>query len=145
MDRTVSSNSSGDGQTRRAAGEILSRQHFRVSMPGSAQELSELVQTVRPDLILLDANTGGLELLGELKAASPASRDIPVILMAGDGMPEEVDRALALGVEDFVSMPLSAAILPLRVRHTIDRICLQRSSVSELALQPTEYHRHGAL
>jgi diguanylate cyclase (GGDEF)-like protein len=70
------------------------------------------------DLILLDVvmpGIGGYETLRRLRA-DPRSRDIPVIFITGkDGADHEAE-GLSLGAVDYVSKPISAAILRARVR-----------------------------
>lgn len=128
----------GGGENRDQIAEMLDRQQFRVSAPASGQALSELIIAARPDLILLDADTDGIEILRALKSGSPEVRDIPVILMVGGGTPELEERALELGAEDLIVRPFSPTLLALRVRHTIDRVRLQRSHAFELSMQPIE-------
>ena len=134
----------GGGERRNQIAEMLDRQQFRVSAPASGQELAELIITARPDLILLDADTDGIEILRALKSGSPEARDIPVILMLGGGTPELEDRALELGAEDLIVRPFSPTLLSLRVRHTIDRVRLLRSHAFELSMLPPERHKDGA-
>ena len=124
---------------------MLSRQHFRVSVLEPGLSLAEFVKTQHPDLILLDADADGLETLRELKTGAPAGRDIPVVLVTGDGTSATVEFGLELGADDFIVKPFAPSLLALRVRHTIDRIHLQRSHNYELFAQPAENRQHAAL
>ena len=134
----------GEVEALRLAEDILSRQHFRVSVLESGLALTELVKTQHPDLILLDADADGLETLRELKTGVPAGWDIPVVLMTGDGTSAAVEFGLELGADDFIAKPFTPALLALRVRHTIDRVRLQRSHNFELSAQPAENCPHDA-
>jgi putative two-component system response regulator len=61
----------------------------------------------RPDVVVLDVHmpgTGGLELCRELKA-SPETRDIPVVLLTGDGTTSA--DAKSAGAEALVTKPFS--------------------------------------
>ena len=135
----------GDGETLGLAEDMLSRQHFRVSVLEPGLSLAEFVKTQHPDLILLDADADGLETLRELKTGAPAGRDIPVVLVTGDGTSATVEFGLELGADDFIVKPFAPSLLALRVRHTIDRIHLQRSHNYELFAQPAENRQHAAL
>ena len=71
-----------------------------------------------PDLILLDIMMPGMdgyEVCRQLKA-DPATRDIPVIFITAMGEEEDETRGLALGAVDYVTKPISAAIVKARVR-----------------------------
>lgn len=70
-----------------------------------------------PDLILLDVlmpDIDGYEVCRRLKAA-PQTRDIPVIFLTAKSAPEDEERGLALGAVDYISKPISPAILLARV------------------------------
>ena len=61
-----------------------------------------------PDLILLDLRVpylDGLELLEALRS-DPATRDIPVIVLTGEGDDEIHGRALQLGVAEYFTKPV---------------------------------------
>ncbi|MEO6409410.1 MAG: response regulator [Burkholderiaceae bacterium] len=72
-----------------------------------------------PDLILLDIMMPGMdgyEVCRQLKA-EPATRDIPVIFITAMGEEEDETLGLALGAVDYVTKPISPAIVKARV-HT---------------------------
>lgn len=64
----------------------------------------ELVRSVKPDLVLLDmmlprlSGFGILEKLNEEKTVP----ELPVIIISNSGQPVEIDRALKLGVRDYL-------------------------------------------
>ena len=62
------------------------------------------ISSEKPDLILLDIilpNMNGYEIL-ESKIKDDAIADIPVIIISNSGQPVEINRALALGVKDYL-------------------------------------------
>lgn len=62
------------------------------------------IQQQRPDLVLLDIilpQMNGYELL-EAKQKDPTIAHIPVIVISNSGQPLEINRALALGVKDYL-------------------------------------------
>ena len=123
------------------AEKILSREQIRVSTLGSGSELLEFVKSNQPDLILLDIKMPGMdgfETLRRLKAGPRETRDIPVIFVTADEAQESETAGLELGAEDFLKKPFVPDILKIRVRHTIDRIRLQRNLAYEVTLKTEE-------
>ena len=81
--------------------------------PGDGKEAVRVLQKVVPDLIVLDVRMpemNGFQLL-ELMRKYPRAAAIPVVMLSALSQPENVDRALKLGVVDYVvkkaSGPLS--------------------------------------
>lgn len=64
---------------------------------------------IRPDLVLLDLNLpirSGFEVLAWLRQ-QPALRTMPVVIISSSGRPEDIERARALGADDYVVKPTS--------------------------------------
>ncbi len=71
-----------------------------------------------PDLILLDImmpDMDGYQVLEKLKA-NAVTREIPVIFITAMGAEEDEARGLGLGAVDYITKPISAAIVRARVR-----------------------------
>lgn len=76
-----------------------------------------------PDALLLDLHMpglGGRELLGRMKK-NPRLAMIPVIILSGDGAPEEQAREFGLGADDFVVKPFNSQELLARVEGAVRR------------------------
>lgn len=87
-----------------------------------------LIRDTTPDLILLDAqlgSTSGLQLLADLQG-TPALRDIPVILVTSHDEETLEVAALEQGAVDFITKPVRAAPLLVRVRTHLDNRRLTR-------------------
>jgi len=70
------------------------------------------------DLVLLDVmmpGMDGLEVCRRLKA-DPATRDVPVIFVTAQTDPQSETRGLGAGAVDFISKPISPAIVRARVK-----------------------------
>jgi PAS domain S-box-containing protein len=66
-----------------------------------------------PDVILLDVHMpkmDGFAVLRELRA-EPATRDIPVIALSADAMPEDIARGTAAGFDRYLTKPLVLNLL----------------------------------
>lgn len=64
----------------------------------------KLVQSAKPDLVLLDLvlpKKHGFDVLAELKK-SLATKEIPVIILTMLGQDEEIKKGLKLGAEDYI-------------------------------------------
>ena len=123
---------------------ILTRQGIRVTALRSGAELLEFLKSNSPDLILLDIimpDMDGFDTLRALKKLPDESKNIPVIFVTAEDTQDAEKIGLQLGAEDFIKKPFIADILTLRVRHTIDRIRLQRSLAIEVAFKTEENHK----
>ncbi len=101
----------------------LKKAGFQVSTAETASSALRRVQTSPPSLIILDVmlpEMNGTELCKKLKA-SPATANIPIIMLSARG--DEVDKVLGLelGAEDYVTKPFSPRELLLRVKGLLRR------------------------
>ena len=91
----------------------LRRQGFDVYTAENGLGGLDLARKVRPDVILLDwmmPEMDGLEVLAELKRDSATSR-IPVLMLTAKGMAGDMERALRLGADDYITKPFDPASL----------------------------------
>jgi len=75
----------------------------------------------RPNLILLDVDmpgASGFDVMQVLKS-EPNTADIPVLFLSGREDPASQVEGLELGAADYVTKPISAAVLRARVHHHI--------------------------
>ena len=82
----------------------LTTEGFQVSLSRDGMEGFAKIKSFEPDLILLDIilpNMNGYEIL-EAKQKDPTIAGIPVIVVSNSGQPVEINRALALGVNDYL-------------------------------------------
>lgn len=130
-----------DAGMRLLAEKLLGAHGIRVSALRSGAELMDFLRVNHPDLILLDVmmpQMDGFETLRRLKAGASESRHIPVIFLTADETGESEKLGLQLGAEDFLRKPIIPDVLMLRVRHTIDRVRLQRDLSREVARKTEE-------
>lgn len=82
----------------------LEKEEFTVSLGQDGQEALDMLQTLTPDLILLDLVMpikDGFAVLSDLKE-SEKLRDIPVIIASNLGQDEEIKRGIAMGAVDYI-------------------------------------------
>ena len=89
-------------------GDILSQklrhEEFEVTLVADgAQGLQQFI-ALKPDLVLLDIilpHMNGYEIL-EARQKDPTISKIPVIIISNSGQPVEINRALSLGIKDYL-------------------------------------------
>lgn len=81
-------------------------------------EALEAVAKAKPDLILLDImmpRMSGFQVCAKLKA-DPATKTIPIVVVTALSEVADVERAVELGADDFVTKPVNKLELLTRVR-----------------------------
>ena len=100
---------------------------FAVFAADRASAALELVETERPDLVLLDAvlaDASGFDVCGRLRAGEPGrawNRDVPVIMVSARGDPSGPDAGLRARADDYVVRPFVYEELVARMRAVLRR------------------------
>ena len=88
--------------------ELISRkltsEGFKIEEAIDGEEGLKKLQSLKPDLILLDLILPGLdgfEVLGRIKD-TPSTSGIPVLILSNLGQKDEIERGLKLGAVDFL-------------------------------------------
>ncbi len=99
----------------------LERRGFEVIEAVDGEETIEMVQTHRPDLVLLDLSMpviDGWEVAHKLSTAT-ATEHIPLIALTGHAIRSERDRAMEAGCADVLTKPFQfQELLDVIERHT---------------------------
>jgi DNA-binding response OmpR family regulator len=101
-------------------GYALKRDGYRIVSAYDGQTALQLVQTEKPDLLLLDVNMpkrNGFEVLRELRRRSK----VPVLMLTVHADEENVINALDLGADDYVTKPFRPGELRARVNALLRR------------------------
>ncbi|MEJ2199684.1 MAG: response regulator [Desulfuromonadaceae bacterium] len=114
------------------------RHDYQISAATSGAEALALAASQSPDLILLDIkmpDLDGYEVCRRLKQAE-ATRDIPVLFVTILGEIEDETKGLALGAVDYITKPISPAIVQARVRNHI-RLKMHQDHLEEMVRERT--------
>ena len=109
-----------DPHTLRYVRDALTRSGYGVAVTGDHRELSAIIRTERPDLVLLDLIFPGADGI-ELLECAPELADLPVIFISAYGRDETIARAFDAGAADYIVKPFSATELVARVRAALRR------------------------
>jgi two-component system, OmpR family, alkaline phosphatase synthesis response regulator PhoP len=109
----------------------LATQGYDLHHAADGEEALAAAQKLLPDLILLDVmmpKLSGFEVCKRIKS-EPATRDIAVLMITALDQPSDVERAVDVGTNDFLTKPINKAELLLRVHAML----AARSGQGELA------------
>ena len=101
----------------------LENSNYSVITCDSGEEVEDIVQADKPDLILLDImlpGINGLEICKRLQADA-TSQKIPIIILSALGEESHIINGLELGASDYISKPFSPKILLARVKSELRR------------------------
>jgi uncharacterized protein (TIGR02266 family) len=110
--------------------DMLAELPVEVSLARNGREALALMETVRPDLVLLDCmmpELDGFEVAAALKA-TPATQDIPIIFLTARGRVEDKVRGLEMGAEDYLIKPVRREEMLARVRNVLRRCEARRAA-----------------
>lgn len=93
----------------RTLSDYLTAKAFQVDVARNGGEALQWVNTTRPDIVLLDIQMPGMDGLEvtRLMRANARLSSIPIIALTALAMPGDRERAIAAGVDDYVSKPVS--------------------------------------
>jgi len=101
----------------------LLRPDYRVRVATEGRRALGIVESDDPpDLVLLDVmmpGMSGFEVCAKIRA-NPARRDIPIIFVTALGEVEDERHGLELGAIDYVTKPISPAIVSARVKNHLE-------------------------
>ena len=98
---------------------------YHVECVSSGPEAIQLLGSARYDLILMDVQMpfmDGIAATKRIRALAAPIRDIPIIAMTGNVMPQQVRTCLEAGMNDHVGKPIERAKLCSNVRRWLPRV-----------------------
>ena len=110
-----------------------------------ADEAVKLYHVERPAAVILDVvMPGSMDGLGALAAFKKIDRDVPVIVLSGEGRTATVVQAMKLGATDFVNKPFDEGDLDASLAHALKQHELTRELAS-LRAQLQLHSTHSVL
>ncbi len=95
---------------------------YRVLEASDGASGLSLLHQYQPDLVLLDLRMPGMDGIDVLTRIRERSPDIPVIIISGAGLIEDVVNALRCGAQDFLLKPVEDLSI---LKHAVEK-CLER-------------------
>lgn len=93
---------------------VLLTSGYDVRTCADAESALEILQSFRPDAILMDIQLpgmDGLELTRRLKA-DPDTRDITIVALTAYAMKGDEEKARAAGCDGYLTKPIDTAVFP---------------------------------
>lgn len=101
----------------------LAREGYRnLHSTTDSRRTLELIDTIRPSLLLLDLHMPELDGFGvmqQIQSLRPAEDYLPILVLTADASPETRRRALNNGAHDFLHKPFDMAEVHLRVSNLL--------------------------
>jgi two-component system KDP operon response regulator KdpE len=106
----------------RALRSILTAHGFEPILAATGEEGMDLLESRRPDLVLLDLVLPGIDGLEVCRRIREERQlDVPIIVLSAHGEEESKVKALDLGADDFLTKPFGVKELLARMRATLRR------------------------
>jgi two-component system cell cycle response regulator DivK len=97
---------------------ILLAEDFDVIEAQDAYQAMKIIETVQPDLILMDINLpeiDGYTLTARMKE-NPKLRNVPIIALTANVMKGDRERILDSGCDGYIQKPIDVDALPVQIR-----------------------------
>ncbi len=110
-----------DAILRRLVSHVLEQSGFHALLACDGEDALAQVRSRRPDAVILDAmmpGMDGLEVLRLLRG-SPATRDIPVMMLSARGLERDVVNGFDFGANDYLVKPFRSEELLQRLKRLL--------------------------
>src|SRR5213080_1374468 len=113
---------------------FLTERGYQAVTLGSAEEAVRRYHSERPAAVILDVvMPGEMDGLGALAAFKKIDREVPVIVLSGQGRTTTVVQAMKLGASDFVSKPFDENDLEIPLQNALKQrqLCKEVATLRE--------------
>ncbi len=101
--------------------ETLERQHYAVTVKGTAEEALDVLRAGRPDLVLLDVRLPGMSGLQALDEIARIDARIPIIVMTAHGTRDTALDAIRRGAYDYFTKPFRTDEIEMVIRRALEK------------------------
>jgi two-component system phosphate regulon response regulator PhoB len=111
----------------------LTRNGFHTLEAANTHQARQSIKKHHPDLVLLDImlpDQSGTDLARELRN-TPATRDIPIIMLTAKDAEQDKIKGLDVGADDYITKPFSPAELIARINSLLRRVNIDKQSYHE--------------
>lgn len=124
-------------------GNILGNENYKIAAASNGKQALEILNKIRPDLILLDVmmpELDGFETCRKLREA-PHTRDIPIIFLTARSDVVDIIMGFELGAVDYITKPfygpelLARVKLHLELKWAREALIQKNSDLNELKTQ----------
>lgn len=91
---------------------VSKHRHVKLHIAASLQDSMVWLRDMTPDLLLLDLNLpdgSGESLIRHIQSDREHLRDIPLVILSADALPETIQRLQTLGITHYFTKPLNVA------------------------------------
>lgn len=125
---------------RRIITNVLSRLgHTDVVVANNGREALKRIETERFDVVITDwymPEMNGIEFLRTIRS-TPATKDVPIVIVSVNGSKEDVSQAIQLGVSGYVLKPFTAEAFRERIAAVCKALPAHRAeNATELVSTP---------
>src|SRR5215213_4040770 len=122
---------------------FLAERGYQAVTLGSAEEAVKRYHAERPAAVILDVvMPGAMDGLGALAAFKKIDREVPIIVLSGQGRTTTVVQAMKLGAADFVCKPFNEHELDVPLANALKQRALSRevATLREELQSQSRYH-----
>jgi two-component system OmpR family response regulator len=119
-------------------GTALRYEGFDVATAGSGRDVLTMVESFRPELIVLDIMLPDLDGFEVQRRLADRGRRIPVLFLTARDATEDKVRGLTIGGDDYVTKPFSLEELIARIRAVLRRAGEAGSAEARLRFEDLE-------
>ncbi len=101
---------------------FFEERNFQVLTANSGEEAIESVQSIDPDVVLMDIHMPGMDGLTALKRIKQRGARAKVIMVTAIETNDKIDEAMRFGADNYITKPLSLEYLEREVQEKVEQL-----------------------